>query len=139
MAIHKGDDVILKVGDGATPTEVFTDVGGVINTSFKLDNEIIEANNLSAGAYRQINAQSGIKNLVIRFDGYFTDSSAEELMRRYAFSAASSNYELHFGNGDKISGAFFISSYERVGNLGSQEDFVVVLENSGDVTFTVGA
>ncbi|MDA0780801.1 MAG: phage tail tube protein [Rickettsiales bacterium] len=139
MTAQKGDDVILKVGNGATPTEVFTEIGGMINTDFILNNKIIEANNLISGQYRKINGQTGVKSLVVKGNGYFTDSSSEELMRGYAFSGSSNNYELHFGNGDYISCAFVVSSYERKGRLGTQEDFAVVLESDGYINFTNGA
>ena len=139
MAIQRGEDVILKVGDGEAPTEAFIDLGGLVNTSLQLVSDIIESTDLSSGAYRQVNDQTGIKKLVIKAEGFFSDVLSEELLRGYAFSGASSNYELHFGNGDKISGAFVISSYGRRGNLEAQEDFIVILESSSNVSFTKGA
>jgi predicted secreted protein len=136
MVAQKGENVILKIGDGATPTEVFTGIGGLISTGMKLNNEIISANNLSSGKYRSINSQTGIASLSINGRGYFLNSTSEEVLRECAFMNTDSNFQLHFGNGDMVSGAFVVSEYQRLGSVNSQEDFLVVLESSGNVNFT---
>lgn len=120
------------------PTEGFVEVGGLKDTSFRLNNKIVEANHLASGKYRNLISQSGISHMVISGVGYFTDSAAEEILRGYAFSTTANNYEMYFGNGDKISGKFVISNYERRGNLASQEDFSVILESAGVIVFTIG-
>jgi TP901-1 family phage major tail protein len=137
MTAQKGDSVILKVGNGATPTEVFTAVGGFRSNSFKLDNKIIEANNLSSGRWQKLIA-AGINKVSVKGRGYFTDSAAEEILRAYAFAGSLNNYEFYFGNGDKISGAFIIAEYERSGDFGEQEDFTATLESAGAVSFVAG-
>ncbi|MCE3233046.1 MAG: phage major tail protein family [Rickettsiaceae bacterium] len=137
MTAQKGDNVILKVGNGATPTEAFTTIGGLRNTSFKLNNMIKDASNLASGRWRKLTG-AGIESVSIKADGFFTDSAAEETFRGYAFAATVNNYELAFGNGDKLSGAFVVSEYERNGDLRKPEEFSLVLESAGAVTFTVG-
>ena len=138
MTAQKGEDLLLKIGDGGIPTEVFTDVGGLIKTNISVNNEVVESNSLSTGAYRTLLSGLGIQSLSITSSGYFTDSSTEELLRVQAFGASSSNYELHFGNGDKLSAQFVISNYERSGSYGAQEDFFVTLESSGNIMLTMG-
>lgn len=138
MTAQKGESVILKIGNGATPTEIFSETGGLRDVSLRLNNKAIESNNLVSGRYRSLISQSGISYIAVSGKGYFTDSSAEEILKGYAFSATANNYEMYFGNGDKISGKFVISNYERSGNLGSQEDFALNLESAGAILFTIG-
>ncbi len=57
-------------------------------------------------------------------------------MRSYAFAASLNNYELHFGNGHKITGAFLIAEYSRSGDLRQQEDFAIKLESGGEVGYS---
>jgi TP901-1 family phage major tail protein len=138
MTAQSGDDVILKIGNGASPTEVFTAVGGLRRTSFTMNNKVIESSNLGSGKWRKLISGAGIESAALSGSGYFTDSAAEEALRGHAFAATANNYELHFGNGDKLSGAFLVSRYSRVGDFGSQEDFAIDLESAGVVTFAVG-
>ena len=135
MTAQKGEDIILKVGDGATPTEVFTQIGGMRNTKILLENNTIDNSDLSSGRWRDLQSASGLASLVISGDGYFTDSSAEEILRGYAFASTVNNYQLYFGNGDSISGAFLISKYQRDGGFSSQEEFFIELLSSGAVAF----
>ena len=136
MTAQKGDSVILKIGDGATPTEGFVNIGGLRNTSFKLNNRVVESNDLASGRWRNLLSGVGIDSLSIGGDGFFTDAASEETLRGYAFAATTNNYELHFGNGDKLSGAFFISRYLRDGELNSQENCAISLESAGAIVFT---
>ena len=136
MTAHKGYNVVLKIGNGATPTEVFTNIGSLRNTSFKLNNKIINTSDLASGKWQKLLAGAGIEAMVIKGRGFFTDEASEETLRGYAFAVSSNNYELHFGNGDKLSGAFLVSEYVRAGDLRLPEDFSVVLESAGAIVFT---
>ena len=136
MTAKQGDDVILKIGNGATPTEAFTAIGGLRNTSFKLSNIIRDASDLSSGQWRKLFSGVGTNSLSISGDGFFTDTASEETLRSYAFSASVNNYELSFGNGHKISGAFLIAEYSRSGDLRQQEDFLIRLESAGAVVYS---
>lgn len=138
MTAQKGEDLLLKIGNGATPTESFADIGGMRGTSFALRNRIIDASSLTSGKWRKLAGSAGIQSFSVSGEGYFTDSSAEETLRGYAFSGAASNYELHFGNGDKISGSFIIAEYSRSGDMKSQENYAIRLESAGEVSFVSG-
>lgn len=138
MTAQKGESVVLKVGNGATPTEIFIEIGGLRDISLRLNNDAIESNNLTSGKYRRLISQSGISSMAISGKGYFTDSTSEETLRGYAFSGTSNNFEISFGNGDKISGAFVIKNYERSGNWASQEDYSIILQSAGGILFTNG-
>lgn len=135
MAAQSGDDVILKIGNSATPLEGFSEIGGVRLTSFTLNNNVIKQNSLVSGKWQKLNGNCGISSVAISVSGYFNDSASEETLRLAAFSASVKNFELHFGNGDKLSGAFLIEQYSRSGDFGSQEDFSIRLQSAGEVVF----
>jgi predicted secreted protein len=135
MTAHKGYNVILKIGDGATPTESFANIGSLRSTSFKLDNKVLDSSNLASGKWRRL-LGAGIDAVTIKGSGYFTDIAAEETLRGYAFANSSNNYELDFGNGDKLTGAFIVAGYSRSGDLKSSEGFDITLESAGVVVFT---
>lgn len=136
MTAQQGDDVILKIGNGATPTEVFTIVGGLRLTGFKLNNSVRDASTLASGKWRKLLSASGISSLEISGGGYFTDTATEETLRSCAFASSVNNYELNFGNGHKISGAFLIAEYSRSGDIRRQEEFTIKLESAGAVVYS---
>jgi TP901-1 family phage major tail protein len=136
MTAQQGDDVILKIGNGATPTETFTAVGGLRLTSCKLNNMVRDASTFASGKWRKLLSAAGISSLAISGNGYFTDTATEETLRSYAFAASLNNYELTFGNGHKIAGAFLIAEYSRSGDLRQQEEFTIRLESGGAVVYS---
>ncbi len=134
--LQHGDSVVLKIGDGATPTEGFSEIGGLKNTNFNFNNELRVSADLSGGQWQNLLGSTGIQSLSIGGDGYFSDSAAEETLRGYVFSASKNNYELHFGNGDKISGSFVVDNYSRSGRFNGVEAFSLLLQSAGGVVFT---
>lgn len=136
MTAQKGSLVLLKVGDGGTPTETFTTVGGLRTTSFTHNNQTVDATNKDSGAWRELLEGAGVRSISISGSGVFTDSAAEETVRGYAVNNSIQNYELTFGNGDKLSGAFQITSYQRAGTYNDAETYSITLASAGAVTFT---
>ena len=133
-----GNNFLIKIGNGATPTETFTTIGGLRGASLSLANNLVNCSNISTGKWQKLVSSAGIAGIAIGGTGYFTDSAAEEALRSAAFSASANNYEIIFGNNDKISGAFIVAGYKRAGNNNGLEEFSVSLESSGVVTFTSG-
>jgi TP901-1 family phage major tail protein len=136
MTAQKGSLVLLKVGDGATPTESFTTVGGLRTTNFTHNNQTVDATNKDSGAWRELLDGAGTRSVSISGSGVFTDSAAEETVRGYAMENSVKNFELTFGNGDKLSGPFQITSYQRAGSYSDVETYSLTLSSAGQVTFT---
>ncbi len=136
MAAQKGSLFLLKVGDGGSPTETFTTVGGLRATRFTLNNQLVDSSNKDSGAWRNILANAGIRSLTISGSGVFLDSASEETVRANAFASSVNNYRITMGNGDYLTGAFQITSYERSGDYDGEETYSITLESAGNITFT---
>ncbi len=136
MARQDGTNLVIKIGDGGSP-ENFTTLGGLLLNGMSLSNNQVEIPAVNSGsAWRQILMAAGRQWVRISGSGEFEDSTAEETLRGYAFAGSVNNYELLFANGDKLSGAFIVSRYEREGNAGTPESYNLTLESAGDITFT---
>lgn len=135
MVAQKGSLLLLKVGDGGDP-ESFTTVGGMRTTSLTHNNQSIDTTNKDSGAWRQLLDGAGIRSISISGAGVFTDSTAEETVRGLAMSNSINNYQLNFGNGDVLTGAFQITSYGRSGNYNDEESYTITLASAGTITFT---
>lgn len=136
MTAQKGSLVVIKVGNGGSPTETFTTIGGLRITTLNLNNQIVNASNLSNAPWKKSLSGAGSRSLSISGNGVFTDAASEETLRGYAFANSANNYEIHFGNGDKISGAFQIASYSRTGNVDDEETYAITLESAGEISFS---
>jgi len=135
MPAQKGSLMLLKVGNAGSP-ETFTTVGGMRVTKFILNSQIVDSSNKDSGAWRQLLADAGTRFISISGNGIFTDSASEETVRQISFSNQQRNFQITFGNGDSLSGAFIISSYERSGEYNGEENYAMTLESAGVITFT---
>lgn len=135
MTAQKGSLLLLKVGDGEV-SESFATVGGMRTTRFVLNNQLVDATHKESGAWRALLDGAGIRSITISGNGIFTDAASEETMRGLAFANSVNNYQLSFGNGDVLEGAFQITSYERAGEYDGEENYAVTLESAGEVVFS---
>ncbi len=136
MTAQKGSLVLLKVGNGATPTETFTTVGGLRANSFTHNNQAVDTTNKDSGAWRQLLDGAGTRSITISGSGVFTDVASEETVRGFAMGNQIKNYQMTFGNGDSMTGPFQITSYQRSGNYNGEETYALALASAGTVTFT---
>lgn len=81
-------------------------------------------------------SQAGKRSVTVSSDGFFSDSTAERTVRDTALSMTTRNYQLAFGNGSVMSGAFRIRTYGRYGKFRAEESYKLTLESSGPVIFT---
>jgi TP901-1 family phage major tail protein len=135
MTIQNGALVLIKIGNGATP-EAFSTIGGLHTSGMKLENQILNTSNVQSGTWKQLLRNAGISSLSIAGSGLFTDSAAEGMLMNYALAGSVNNYQFIFANGDMLSGAFLINSYERSGDYGAEEIYSLALESAGTITFT---
>ncbi len=136
MTAQKGSLFLLKIGNGEV-SEVFTTIAGMQRTEFTLQNQVLDSTNVQSSGWRTLIGNCGIKSLSISGSGIFMDTTSEETFRSYAFLNAVKNYELSFGNGDKISGPFLIRAYQREGEVDGEELYNISLESAGIITYSL--
>jgi len=137
MGAFRGSLVALAIGDGASPVESFTTLGGVELADMQLSHAVVESGSLSS-RWRRLLGGAGIASLRVGLAGRTTDSATQDRLRSLAFAGNTVNCRMDFGNGDRVSGAFLISRYARSGNVEEAEAFSLTLESAGEVSFTAG-
>lgn len=136
MAAQKGRDLLLKIGDGATPSEAFTTIGAIRTNNLTLNNNPVDTTTMGDAGIQTMLADAGVQSMSISADGLFKDDAAEEALRAAAFTRTAKNFELLFPNGDKFAGSFVVQEYSRGGSHDGLETFSVTLMRSGAGTFT---
>ena len=66
----------------------------------------------------------------------YTDSSAENTVRGFAFDGQIKTYQLAFGDGSTLDGYFLITSFEKAGEYNGEETYSITLESHNTVTWT---
>tara|TARA_R110000851_G_scaffold310995_1_gene471009 strand:- start:359 stop:787 length:429 start_codon:yes stop_codon:yes gene_type:complete len=140
MAVQKGSSFLLKDNSTGTPATI----GGLRSTSMSINGEMVDVTTKDSNAFvtsgndkaRDLLQGGGIRSMSISASGVFTDSSTENILRGFAFDGAIQNYDLIFGDGSSVKGAFLITSYERAGEYNGEETYSVTLESHNTITYT---
>ena len=141
MAVQKGSSFLLKDNSSGTPATI----GGLRSTSMTINGEAVDVTNKDSATFtgssghdidRELGGNMGIRSMTISASGVFTDSAGENNLRGAAFTGTAVNYDLVFGDGSDVKGAFLVTSYERAGEFNGEETYSVTLESSGTVTYT---
>jgi hypothetical protein len=135
--VANGNNFLVKLGNGATPTELFTTIGGLRNAGISLSNKLVNCSNLSTGKWQSLVSGAGFASVAVSGNGFFTDSAAENTLCSLAFSRAVNNYQIIMGNNYVISGGFIVSAYKRTGALNLQEGVEIALESTDAILFTI--
>ncbi len=141
MAAQKGSSFLLKDNSGGSAVVI----GGLRSTSMTINGEIVDITAKDSATFtgssghdigRALGSNMGIRSMSVSASGVFTDSAGENNLRGAAFTGSSVNYDLVFGDGSTVKGAFIITSYERAGEYNGEETFSVTLESNGTMTYT---
>lgn len=135
MVAKAGKLVALKIGDGGSPSEQFTILSGLVVTSFRLNQTIIDAADVTSAGWQSHHVATGLKSIELQAEGVFEDSASEEALRAQAFSGGRVNFQLHFANGDYVQGPFMVRRYERSGAVEDVERYAISLISAGTVSF----
>lgn len=135
MPSHKGRDFLFKIGDGEE-SESFLTLGAARIVSLSIDNQPLDATSMDSAGMQQLDTAGGVQSMVLRLDGLFKDSAAEELLRAQAFDRTTANYRMIFPNGDQYAAPFAVENYSRAGSYDGLESFTATLRRSGAGSFT---
>jgi len=131
---EKGSAFLLQIGDGATPTEVFTTVAGLRSTSFTINGETVDVTNKSSAGWRELLDGAGVATMSISGSGVFQNDTEMRKIRDLAVTRAVNNYQIIFGSGDIYSGAFQVTSVEQAGEHNGEVTYTVAMESAGAIT-----
>lgn len=140
MTKQLGRLLLVRIGDGTTPTEVFNVLCGLRSKTLTINNSEIDvttADCVSPGGPLWTQVLAGTKRLALSGNGYFTDEASEVRMNTVAMSAdPTANFQIVVPGFGTFAGRFFISSVEYGGEQEDGVTYSLSLASSGAVTFT---
>lgn len=137
MTAQAGRTLLLKIGDGASPTESFTTVAGLKAKQFQLNAGLADATNAdSANAWRELLAGAGIKSALLSGSGIFRDAASDEAVRAAFFDARNANWQIVVPDFGTLEGPFQIAALEYGGTHDGAVTFAITLQSAGAIGWT---
>ena len=135
MSAQKGKDLLIKIGDGASP-EVFTTVAGLRATQLSFNATNVDVTNAdSANQWRELLAGGGVKTASVTGSGVFKDAASDASLRTAFFNQGIGNFQLTIPSFGTITGPFKIASLQYDGPYDGELKIALSLASAGALTF----
>jgi TP901-1 family phage major tail protein len=137
MTAQAGRTLLLKIGDGGSPTEVFTTVAGLKTKQLQLNSQTVDATNAdSASQWRELSAGAGVKSATLSGAGIFRDQASDETVRAAFFAGTNANWQIVVPDFGTLQGAFQIAALEYAGAYDGAVTFTITLQSAGVISWT---
>ena len=135
MTAQRGKDLLIKIGDGASP-ENFTTVAGLKATQLAFNATTIDITNAdSADMWRELLA-AGVKSAVITGSGVFKDAASDASLRTAFFNQTTPNFQIVIPSFAIISGPFKLTQLHYEGPYDGEVKLSLSLASAGALSFT---
>ena len=136
MSAQKGKDLLIKIGDGASP-EVFTTVAGLRATQLSFNAQAIDVTNAdSADQWRELLAGGGVKSAAISGSGVFKDAASDAALRTAFFNQTLANWQIVIPSFGTVAGPFKVTALSYDGPYDGELKLALSLASAGALTFT---
>jgi len=138
MAAQPGRDMLLKIGDGASP-QAFAAVAGLRARAISLNARAIDATHgESPGRWRELLDGAGVRSAAVSGAGVFVDSAADEMVRAVFFAQTRRDWRLIIPGFGTLEGPFLVTALEYSGRHDGEAAYALSLASAGEVSFTPG-
>ncbi len=135
MALIAGRDILLKISDNAQNPN-FVTIGGLRARNIKLNSKTIDATSSdSAGNWRELIPNAGIKEVSINGSGVFKDGASDALLREVFFSQDARDWQLLITGFGVLAGKFIVNTLEYGGSYDTEATFNIELVSAGEIGF----
>ncbi len=134
MTAQRGKDLLLKIGDGATP-ENFTSVAGLKSTDLAFNATTIDVTNAdSADMWRELLA-AGVKSATVTGSGVFRDQASDLTLRTAFFNQTLANWQIVIPSFGIVSGPFKLTQLHYDGPYDGEVKITLSLASAGALNF----
>ncbi|HEY0267019.1 MAG TPA: phage major tail protein, TP901-1 family [Rhizomicrobium sp.] len=134
MTAQRGRDLLIKMGDGASP-EAFTSVAGLRATTLAFNSAIVDVTNAdSADMWRELLA-GGVKSATVSGSGVFKDAASDAALRSAFFAMATGNFQIVIPSFGTVTGPFKITALQYDGPYDGEVKLSLSLASAGALTF----
>jgi len=134
MAAQRGRDLLLKIGDGATP-EIFSTVAGLRSTTLTFNATTIDITNAdSTEMWRELLA-AGVKSASLSGSGVFKDAASDMALKAVFFNQSCPNFQIVIPSFGVITGPFKLTQLHYEGPHDGEVKITLALAAAGALSF----
>lgn len=137
MATGKGTEVLVKLGDGASP-EVFTTLGGDQNAEIRFSDEMGDfTNKLSSGLWRELLDGGTTRAVQISCELVEVDNAQMQTIVDAIFGSSTRHQSIQavLVNTGTVTGTFQVTEWRMGGRLNEAAAISLTLESAGAITY----
>lgn len=136
MTAQRGKDLLIKIGDGASP-ENFTTVAGLRATKLDFNAKDVDVTNSdSTDMWRELLAGAGVKSAAISGSGVFKDAASDAALRTALFNQTLANWQIVIPSFGTVAGPFKLVSLQYDGPYDGELKISLSLASAGALSFT---
>jgi TP901-1 family phage major tail protein len=135
MTAQRGKDLLIKLGDGASP-ENFTTVAGLKATALTFNATTVDITNAdSTDMWREL-LNTGVKSATVTGSGVFRDAASDAALRTAFFNQTLANWQIVIPSFGLIAGPFKLTQLHYEGPYDGEVKLSLSLASAGALTFT---
>jgi TP901-1 family phage major tail protein len=135
MTAQRGKDLLIKIGDGASP-ETFTTVAGLKATALAFNATTIDITNAdSTDMWREL-LDAGVKSAAVTGSGVFRDQASDVTLRSVFFAQTLANWQIVIPSFGIVSGPFKLTQLHYEGPYDGEVKITLSLASAGALSFT---
>jgi len=136
MSAQRGKDLLIKIGDGASP-ENFTTVAGLRATTLAFNAQSVDVTNAdSVNQWRELLDGGGVASAQISGSGVFKDASSDASLRTAFFNQALTDFQIVIPSFGTVAGPFKLTALQYDGPYDGELKLSLTLASAGAITFT---
>lgn len=136
MAAQKGRLILIKIGDGTTPTENFTTLGGIRSKTITINNEQIDVTSDDTSGWRELFPDAGISSISVSGSGILKTGDDLTDAHDAAVNKTLINCQIIVPGMAEYVGPFQITNFQVGGEYNQPGTFSISLESGGDIEVT---
>ena len=135
MTAQRGKDLLIKIGDGASP-ETFTAVAGLKATSLAFNATTVDVTNAdSTDLWREL-LNTGVKSAAVTGSGVFRDQASDAALRNAFFNQTLANWQIVIPSFGIVVGPFKLTQLHYEGPYDGEVKISLTLASAGALSFT---
>jgi TP901-1 family phage major tail protein len=136
MSAQRGKDLLIKIGDGASP-ENFTTVAGLRAGTLAFNAQTVDVTNAdSVNQWRELLDGGGVASAQISGSGVFKDASSDASLRTAFFNQALTDFQIVIPSFGTVAGPFKLTALQYDGPYDGELKLSLTLASAGALTFT---
>jgi len=134
MSAQKGKNLLLKLDENGLGS--FVTVAGLRSRALSFNAQTVDVTNAdSAGAWRELLGEAGIKAAALSGAGVFKDAASDATVRELFFDGAIRDWQVVVPDFGTVEGAFQITGLEYSGEHDGEMTYDLTLASAGALSF----